>query len=283
MIYTCRRCGYETQIKQNLLKHLSKVVECPPDKEDVCRNTLIKDINILKRNTGKIKCNYCDALFTAYSNKSRHMKTCKGRGVQEPTEAPKSTEEQISQLLINVKELEKKIIEIKKVKPQINITNNNFTNINLQTANIKNFGSENMEAIPVTLVRDLFLNLKYRDLIENLHCDPNFPENHNVRIRSLKKNQLEIYRDNTWDIVTFVNGLNELLLQGNKIFRDYYRKNKEMVLEDMSLEELNDVLQTLDDIDNLKKQTIKPLHDDLHCMLEVFRGKSQAQQVSLTN
>jgi hypothetical protein len=47
---------------------------------------------------------------------------------------------------------------------------------------------------------------------------------------------MEIFRNNKWDIVTFTNGLTELLLQGHKIFKDYYKKNdKARILEeDMS-------------------------------------------------
>jgi hypothetical protein len=43
---------------------------------------------------------------------------------------------------------------------------------------------------------------------------------------------LEIYRNNKWDVVTFVNGLDELLMQGHRIFNDYYRKNKDKILEE---------------------------------------------------
>jgi hypothetical protein len=37
---------------------------------------------------------------------------------------------------------------------------------------------------------------------------------------------MEIFRDNKWDIVTFTNGLTELLLQGHKIFKDYYKMTR---------------------------------------------------------
>lgn len=76
-----------------------------------------------------------------------------------------------------------------------------------------------------------------RELLENLHCDPDYPENHNVRIKSTKRELLEIYRNNKWDVVTFVNGLDELLMQGHRIFNDYYRKNKDKILEEYMDEE----------------------------------------------
>jgi hypothetical protein len=34
---------------------------------------------------------------------------------------------------------------------------------------------------------------------------------------------MEIFRNNKWDLMTFPRGL-ELLLQGHKIFKEYYKK-----------------------------------------------------------
>jgi hypothetical protein len=36
----------------------------------------------------------------------------------------------------------------------------------------------------------------------NLHCDPNYPENQNVRIIKSIKEAMEIFRNNKWDLMT---------------------------------------------------------------------------------
>jgi hypothetical protein len=159
--------------------------------------------------------------------------------------------------------------------------NNNNTQNNIQinvgttphgSVKVRDFGCENMEALPTELLESLFLDLKFRDLLESLHCDPNYPENHNVRIKSTKRELLEIYRNNKWDIMTFVNGLNELLLQGQRIFKDYYRKNRDKILEDdMEETDLREILSQLDAIERLNEDDIKPIRKELQLMLESQR------------
>jgi len=161
----------------------------------------------------------------------------------------------------------------------LNITNNNTQNtqININGVKLKDFGRENMEALPDNLISSLFMDLRFRELLSQLHCDPNYPENQNVRIKSIKRNTMEIFRNNKWDIVTFTKGLNELLLQGHKIFKEYYKNDKDRILrEDMSEEDLREILTQLDKIENLNKTEIKPLMEDLQLMLEEFKSTGSA-------
>ena len=137
------------------------------------------------------------------------MKTCKNKSIEELKDICKDLQDKLNQVqsfTIN----------------NINTINNNIVVTAGLNKDLKNFGFENMDALPVSLVRDLFMDLKFRDLLENLHCDPDYPENHNIRIKSIKRNVMEVYRNDKWDIVSFVNGLNELLLQGHRIFKHFY-------------------------------------------------------------
>lgn len=134
-----------------------------------------------------------------------------------------------------------------------------------------------MDAIPESLVSSLFMNLRFKELLANLHCDPNFPENQNIRIKSVKRNTMEIYRNNKWDIVTFTKGLTDLLLQGHKIFTDYCNKDKKRILEeDMDECDLRDLLSQLQKIQDLNKSEIKPFIEDLQMMLEEYRENGHA-------
>ncbi len=134
-----------------------------------------------------------------------------------------------------------------------------------------------MDAIPKDFISSMFLFLKFRELLENLHCDKNFPENNNIRIKSTKRGVIEIYRGNDkWDLVSFVNGLDELLLQGHRIFSEYYRKNKKKILEeDMDEKDLREILDKLARIERLNEEDIKPLRLDLQLMLESNRSNKQ--------
>jgi hypothetical protein len=134
-----------------------------------------------------------------------------------------------------------------------------------------------MTTLPESLISTLFMDLRFRELLANLHCDPNYPENQNIRLKSIKRNTMEIFRNNKWDIMTFTKGLTELLLQGHKIFKDYYKKDKDRILEeDMSESEINEVLNQLDQIEKLSKDELKPLLIDLQMMLEEYRENGRA-------
>jgi hypothetical protein len=252
---------------------LEKKQICPPEKSDIDR---YEQITILKNrvvNDSHCECNYCYKKFNNKSNMYTHRKNCK-----------KSTKNNsLNDLKIKVeflikqnKDLENKINNTIPII-QNNTTNNNTQNININVPKIRDFGKENMDAIPETLVSTLFMDLRFRELLANLHCDPNYPENQNIRIKSIKRNTMEIFRNNKWDIMTFSNGLTELLLQGHKIFKDYYKKDKERILEeDMSESEIKEVLDQLDQIEKLSKDELKPLLVDLQMMLEEYRENGSA-------
>lgn len=82
-LFSCRRCGYKTNIRCNLVSHLKKAKTCTAILEDIPRDVLIYGIPKASSKNKTFKCNYCDATFTAQSNTSRHMKTCKNKSIEE--------------------------------------------------------------------------------------------------------------------------------------------------------------------------------------------------------
>lgn len=263
MVYSCKRCGYETEHKQNLMRHLRNKTPCPSILCNDSIENILKDLIKKQYNDVTFDCEYCKKMFNNRSSMYRHSRICK----------IKYDESQVQ-----VSTLQNQINELKDLlSKNINVTQNtnngtiNNTHINI---NLRDFGEENMMAISKELIGDYFLNLQFRDLLENLHCDPEFPENQNVRIKSIKRKVLEIYKNNKWNPMTFVNGLNELLLQGHKIFKEYYTKNKESVSDEMTREELEQILNKLNEIENLNIEYIKPIHTELELMLESNRPRN---------
>lgn len=267
MEYLCKRCGYKATQKGNLVRHLQNIKPCKPLLTDSSLDALLSELQQRDYNEKTYVCEWCSRKFNNSSNKCRHKKTCKAS----------NTEREIAKLKNEVAELRTHGLH------QSSVTNNNIncgnTQNNIQInvnapIKLRDFGCENMGAIPTTLIESLFLDLKFRDLLENLHCDPDYPENHNVRIKSTKRELLEIYRNNKWDIMTFVNGLNELLLQGQRIFKDYYRRNRDKILdEDMDEGDLREILKQLDAIEKLNDDDIKPIRKEIQLMLESYRGQ----------
>jgi hypothetical protein len=267
--YICKRCDAIFSIKSHLKSHLQRKNICIFIEHDLDRDILIDELYQRTLNNKTYDCEYCNMKFNHASNKSRHKKICKSK-----------TLDKFSILEQTVEELKKELINIKNNDTKItnNITNNNNnTQINLNGIKLRDFGNENMNAIPESLVSTLFMDLRFRELLANLHCDPNYPENQNVRIKSIKRNTMEIFRNNKWDLMTFTNGLTELLLQGHKIFKEYYQNDTNRILnEDMSEDELNEILKQLDKIELLNKNEIKPLKEDIKLMLEEYKSTGSA-------
>jgi hypothetical protein len=262
--YTCKRCEMFFLIKSHLKSHLQRKNPCEFIDQDYDRDILINELYKKPLNEKTFDCEFCETKFNHSSTKSRHKKICKSRPL-----------DKFSILEQTVEELKKELINIKS-KPINNTTNNN-TQININGIKLRDFGRENMEAIPQSLISTLFMDLRFRELLANLHCDPNYPENQNVRIKSIKNNTMEIFRNNKWDLITFTNGLTELLLQGHKIFKEYYQNDKNRILnEDMSEDELNEILKQLDKIELLNKNEIKPLKEDIKLMLEEYKSTGSA-------
>ena len=255
MEYLCKRCGYKTEYKHCLIRHLKKNIACPATMQDINRETLLSEYDRkLKEIT--YGCQHCSRSFNSRSNKSRHETSCNKNTIA-------TLQDQIDVLMQRIDDLQKP-----------SITNNTQNNININVNSLRDFGCENMESLPQELIGGLFIDLRFRELIENLHCAPDYPENHNVRIKSTKRAVMEIYRNNKWHVMTFVNGLNELLRQGQRIFKDYYRNNKDKILEeDMDEDDLLLIIDKLDAIENMTDFQVKPIRNDILSMLESYRSQ----------
>lgn len=280
MDYTCRRCGHGFTNKSNYLAHLRRKFPCKIVFEDIEPSVIIEEL--VPKTTGtKHVCDYCQKCFANRQNRWRHMQDCPDK----TTNMVMAHDDVVKQLMSKVDELEKYIhsqntqvgannIKAKNVNIQQNIQQNiiNLSGEKQDPTLLKEFGCENLKAIPDDFVASCFMFLKYRDLLENLHCDPNFPENHNVRIKSVKRNMMEIYKNKQWNVVTLNEGLTELIQQGTRIFQHYARKNEDKIIEeDMSEEELAEIMSKLQELDAMNKKYILPLSKDIQAMLETHK------------
>lgn len=255
-IWCCKRCNHEASTKSNLLQHLRRKNPCKVTGINVEISEYIDELLKKPSNDKTYSCTHCSMTFNSRSNKSRHGKTCKAKVLLTNSESFIELQEQ-------VKELKKQL----ETSGAVNNTLNNNGSIINNYFNVRNLGQENMAAIPDDFVRGLCMNLEFRPLFENLHFDPNFPENNNIRIKSTKRQQLEIFKDDKWKITPFKIGLNEILMRLHNIFEMYFHKNRANVLEDVGEEELEVLLDQLDEIGKLSKQT-EDIKKDLLCAIE---------------
>ena len=107
-----------------------------------------------------------------------------------------------------------------------------------------------------------------------------FPENRNIRIKSLKRQAMEIYKNQRWNIVSFDTGLNDMISQVCRIFRMFYRKNRNMVKEDLTEDELEELLGKLEEYENFEKSVVKPVFKELKYMMENYRDGYENHELS---
>lgn len=75
-IYTCNRCGYTSNLKGNIVRHL-RSGKCEPIIEDI--NCSIQLEKLTKRNLNEktYGCNICNKQFNSRNNKNTHQRNCK--------------------------------------------------------------------------------------------------------------------------------------------------------------------------------------------------------------
>jgi hypothetical protein len=275
MEFECKRCGYTTNYKHSLIRHLKKQKACEIKSENICRDILISQLSNKDNDQDServtYKCLYCERKFRHKSSKSYHMSKCKSKDSNE-------------QLIKRIEQLEREISSSKNKNNKTVYNNGNtISNVNNGTIVVnnivlKNFGNENRDAIPLEVIRHTYMNLEYIKLFEELHCDPEYPENHNVRIKSLKNKLLEIYKDDKWKSLCLDDGLNEVLHQIYRIYKDFQRHHIDLIREDMTEEEIMENEEKLDELYALRKGTqcklkeYKEIKNQFKASLETFRN-----------
>lgn len=73
---TCRRCGYETSCKSNLVRHLRRQSVCQATRSNIHVSEYLNELLKREYNDKTYDCDICHRRFNSRSNKSRHRKTC---------------------------------------------------------------------------------------------------------------------------------------------------------------------------------------------------------------
>lgn len=256
MAFTCERCEKEFTCKRNLLHHLQKQNKCWPkrvDSPDV-QSLLIK-LTTKEINEVNFPCKYCTQRFNSKSAMYKHSKKCGIMHLQSTINSQnEASTSQLQQDMLNLKnELASVKDEIKSIKslPVQNITintTNHHNIINTQnttnniTQNINNFGSESTSHLSAEFLEHCLRNPKkgMSKLIENIHYNPDVPENHNLRFKSVKQNTFERLIDSEWRVCDASNTLDELIRKGYRILNAHHA---EKVQNDPSFYDDEDMVQ----------------------------------------
>lgn len=253
MLY-CKRCGYETNLKRNLLRHLQRKIKCEAKVEDINIDDYISEIRHKNVNADAVGCIYCNKKFNSPSNKYKHQKICKQK--------PKDTKGLIKDIE-DLKEKSHDKLQDKlqyKLQDIIQTTSYHIGTINIgnvgnqQFNNIKNFGNENMEHITKEFLNSCLLTNNIVPLIETIHFDKEHPENHNVKLKSTKQELMETYIDGKWIITDKDETLDELINKGYRVLNYHTWRNKtEIIQDEMNETEYDNVVEWLEKLYKDKK------------------------------
>ena len=201
---------YNFEITQNSSKNPQKssfLEKKSPQKSSFLPKNILKNPHFSDKSPQKssffenqdLLCKYCSKMYSRIDNLKRHLNTCKKKKESE-------------QLMLLEKELElqyktKEIEELKKKlenKEITNITNINTTN-NTNNTNIiiNNLGEENIKYLKSGKFAELLQGIygAVPKLIQQIHFNPEHPENQNIKYPNKKNPYLKIMKNNKWQIV----------------------------------------------------------------------------------
>lgn len=179
MVYNCDICKREFNKHCHLISHKNKKIPC----------------SVIDKTIENKKCIYCEKEFTRKTNLKKHIEMCK----MNPDLIEKTT-------IINDNSNNNNNIN----GDHNTVNSNNIININF---NIVNHGDEKYEKIDLSEVLDSgTIILK---IIEQIHCNPKFPEYHNILITDRNRNIINVFEDDQWTL------LNKNIIVQNLINRSY--------------------------------------------------------------
>lgn len=267
-LYSCDRCGYETDTKNTLIRHLQRKILCPPTFENKDPHIIIQELTKRSLNDITYPCRYCDKPFNSPQGRCRHHNTCKKRPEGSITNSHN----------ISNTNSETNSDSHNSTNNLVNNNNHSHNNTNVQNNNVvvklelREFGQENMAALPNSAIRDNIIFLRFIDLLEMLHFDDEFPENRNFRLVSLKQELMEFYKNKKWHCVSLPTGIDDIIRHSCRIFMNFYNDNKEDVHEDMGEDEADAMFEKLEEIYACTKRHVKDLRKDLKALLYNNKG-----------
>ena len=243
-MFSCKRCGYSTNIKCDFNKHLNRKTACKSNLSNVEVTILHHDF-IIQKEIIKDKlyiCEYCLKGFTFASCKSIHKKKCAVKLLQEDKQKQieKDLENKQIQMEKQLEDQEKKIANLEKTFKSNrsktinnNITNNNTTN----NINLNIFGKENLNFLISEPNFKKFMmrcltntDTGYIQLMDKIYFNEAHPENMSIKKTNSKDDFVKCFNGTSWDVM-YSNSALEIIMDRLSsafyVFFDWIEENEE--------------------------------------------------------
>ncbi len=197
--YICKRCGYKTEYKHCLIKHLEKITECTILLDDIDRVILLDELKEREKRTIVKKqyiCKKCGKELSTRQNKWKHEKICKFKENNK------------------IFELENKLSELTKSVETLILNKQAKISDNIIIINdLRPFGKENYEYITEEFILDTLHHNKdfVFTIFKKLHFSINHPENWNFYISNSRSNKANVYRGKRFELEDKTESIKELI------------------------------------------------------------------------
>jgi len=252
VLYTCIRCNYSSEQKNDYRKHLNRKNPCTIhnktsnytiDSRVDYGNKIEKLLNFtqipsksdqFKKNKEIFCCNLCNKKFKRKFNLKRHMSSCKYSNNLPDDELCK---------IYNLKKdliIENKDSIIDELKNQIDVLlrnkgNNTINNITYNTQIVINpFGKEDLSYITYDFIYGLIQSgpvTSIPKLLKHIHFNPEHVENHNIKIPNKKEPYAEVFNGSIWEISDKKRTIKDMTEKAFSIINKHYEGGNEYMNE----------------------------------------------------
>lgn len=216
-MYRCPRCEYLCDNSGMLTRHLNK--------KNMCQGNDVVDIDIEKCKTNnKYVCEFCNENFIQKSSLNRHIKfRCKER------------------LKIMIDTLTKQI-------------NNNKGNKDL-----KSFNSSTIDILSDDELYECLRScaLSVPNIVQKIHFNNKYPENHNIYITNLKSGYIVVYTGKQWEIKNRDEIITDIIYKYEYKLEDWCSNEEIQIKFPKALKHLKDYNKLRDKNDNNLLENIK--------------------------
>ena len=266
MIHDCPRCGYSTSVKSNFIKHLvQRQTPCPSTKADVSLETLI--LEYTEQIAKVYKCESCKKGFSSRSGLAYHRKHCNSEN-QRLANIESALQNLAEQLAVHKNRTDQRYKENNYVNTNnVGINNGTINNVNINIE-IKPFGEESTDHISKEIAIKCFKRGVYGliDMLDMIYFNSEVPENHNVKLKSLKNKLVEVFKDSSWETRDFTTTVDRMI----SVSRSHVMKE----MDYKELAENIDLLQIANNMMSLPPRNVKGIHNHAKARLVNRRDAS---------
>lgn len=220
-MYQCKRCGYATERKTNLTRHLQAQRVCTATLSSVDRGELLQEVQ-RGGNQLQSRCGTCDAVFATRAGRWKHAKACAGCPEVSGLHALIQT---IESLRLEVEELRNHGTHNNTISGGSNNTiNDNRTVLTVNQYTKVDTGVIQKDEMVDILAKRTFNHLydSLKEVIRIVYYNEKHPENHAVFIPNVREKYAKVYDGHAWvykdkgEVVTSMRNV------GVELMRDFF-------------------------------------------------------------